>query len=547
MPAEFDSTQWFKDAIIYELPLKSFYDSNQDGIGDFRGAIQKLDYLQEIGITAIWLLPFFPSPLRDDGYDIADYYSINPIYGNMDDFNEFLKEAHKRGLKVIMELVINHTSDQHPWFQRARAAEPGSSHRNYYVWSYAEDKYNEVRIIFKDFEKSNWTWDEEVGQFFWHRFYSHQPDLNFDNPDVQREIFDVLDFWASKGVDGFRLDAIPYLYEREGTSGENLPETHAFLKKLRSILDEKYHGQIMFLAEANMWPEDSAGYFGDGDECHMNFHFPLMPRLYMSLRRQNRHDIVDILKATPPIPENCQWATFLRNHDELTLEMVTEENRQFMWEEYAPEKRARINLGIRKRLATLLDNDRRKIELMNVLLFSMPGTPVLYYGDEIGMGDNIWLNDRDGVRTPMQWTDEANAGFSEASPEELYLPVIESPLYHYKGVNVDAQRQQASSLFHWMRGIMDLYKKCPSLAHGSMTLLEPENERILAYVRETGDETILVVVNLSDRPQLAVLDAAPLIGRKPFELFGQLPFPEINEAEYTLTMNAYGYYWLRLD
>jgi maltose alpha-D-glucosyltransferase / alpha-amylase len=392
---------WYKDAVIYELPIKSFYDSNGDGIGDFRGAMQKLDYLEQLGVNALWVLPFFPSPLRDDGYDVADYYNVNPIYGNIDDFKAFVAEAHRRNMKVIIELVVNHTSDQHEWFQRAKMAPEGSSHRNFYVWSRSNDKYQGVRIIFQDYEPSNWTWDPDVEQYYWHRFFHHQPDLNFDNPEVQEEIAKVLDYWAQFGVDGFRLDAIPYLFEREGTSCENVPETHDYLKKLRAYVDEKYKGEILFLAEANMWPQDAAAYFGDGDECQMNFHFPLMPRLYMSLRRHNRQDILDILARTPEIPENCQWATFLRNHDELTLEMVTDEDREFMRAEYAPDPRARINLGIRRRLAPLMEGSRRKIEIMNVMLFSMPGTPVLYYGDEIGMGDNYYLDDRNGVRTPM--------------------------------------------------------------------------------------------------------------------------------------------------
>lgn len=422
---------WYKDAIIYELNTKGFRDTSGNGIGDFKGILSKLDYLEDLGVTALWLLPFYPSPLRDDGYDIADYYNINPIYGNLDDFKRFLDEAHKRNLKVITELVINHTSDQHPWFQRARKAPAGSPERDFYVWSDDDTKYRDVRIIFQDYEPSNWTWDAEAGAYYWHRFFHHQPDLNFENPAVQQEIFNILDYWANMGIDGFRLDAIPYLFEREGTNSENLPETHDFLKKLRSHM-EIHHENLLFLAEANMWPEDSASYFGDGDECHMNYHFPLMPRMYMSLKKEDRHPLTDIFEQTPEIPENCQWAMFLRNHDELTLEMVTDEERVYMRSNYAPDPKARINLGIRRRLAPLVENDRKRIELLNVLLFSLRGTPVLYYGDEIGMGDNYYLDDRNGVRTPMQWNGNKNAGFSEANPQSLYLPVINDPEYDYK-------------------------------------------------------------------------------------------------------------------
>ncbi len=538
---------WYKDAVIYELPVKSFYDSNGDGIGDFRGATEKLDYLQKLGVTAVWILPFFPSPLKDDGYDIADYYSVNPIYGSLEDFKTFVEEAHIRGMKVIIELVINHTSDQHPWFKRAKEAPAGSSHRDFYVWSDNSDKYDGVRIIFQDFEESNWTWDPDVEQYFWHRFYSHQPDLNFDNPEVQEEVIKVLDYWASFGVDGFRLDAIPYLFEREGTSCENLDETHVFLKKMRAHLDEKYGGRNMFLAEANMWPADSAAYLGDGDECHMNFHFPLMPRLYMSLQRQTRHDIVEILRATPEIPETTQWATFLRNHDELTLEMVTDEDREFMRDAYAANHQARINLGIRLRLARLMDGSRRKIQLMNVMLFSMPGTPVLYYGDEIGMGDNCYLNDRDGVRTPMQWSAHVNAGFSEANPQQLYLPVIIDPEYNYRAINVDVQESKHHSLLKWMRKIIRIYKQHTALARGTMEILEPDNERILAYLREEEGETILVVINLSSDPEAVELDLSRYAGKGTRELFGDQPFPGITEQPYLLTLASHGYYWLKIS
>ena len=538
---------WYKDAVIYELPLKSFYDSNDDGIGDFRGAIDKLDYLEELGVTAVWLLPFFPSPLKDDGYDIADYYTVNPIYGTLDDFREFVAGAKRRGIRVIIELVINHTSDQHPWFKRAKEAPEGSSFRNFYVWSRSADKYEGVRIIFKDFEDSNWTWDPEIEQYYWHRFYHHQPDLNFDNPDVRLEIFKIIDYWADFGVDGFRLDAIPYLFEREGTSCENVPETHAFLKELRAHIERKHGGEIMLLAEANMWPKDSAAYFGEGDECHMNFHFPLMPRLYMALKRHHRQDIVDILDETPEIPSVCQWATFLRNHDELTLEMVTEMDRWFMWEEYAENHQARINLGIRLRLARLMDGSRRKMELMNSLLFSMPGTPVLYYGDEIGMGDNCYLNDRDGVRTPMQWNANLNAGFSNANPQELYLPVVIDPEFNYRTINVEVQEKRHRSMLQWMRKMIGIYKDHPALRSGDMQLLFPANERILAYIRSCPSETVLVVANLSYKPEVVELDLSEYAGRSTREMIYETPFPQITDRPFLLTLGAYGFYWLQID
>lgn len=540
------ASQWYKDAVIYELPIKSFYDSNGDGIGDFKGAMQKLDYLERLGVNALWVLPFFPSPLRDDGYDVADYYSVNPIYGNLDDFKAFVAEAHRRNMRVIIELVINHTSDQHAWFQRAKKAPEGSSHRDFYVWSPTNDKYRGVRIIFQDYEPSNWSWDADVEQYYWHRFFHHQPDLNFDNPEVQQELFEVLDYWAQFGVDGFRLDAIPYLFEREGTSCENVPETHEFLKKVRAHVDKKYKGEILFLAEANMWPQDAAAYFGNDDECHMNFHFPLMPRLYMALRRHKRDDILEILARTPEIPENCQWATFLRNHDELTLEMVTDEDREFMRAEYAPDPKARINLGIRRRLACLMEGSSRKIELMNVLLFSMPGTPVLYYGDEIGMGDNYHLDDRNGVRTPMQWNASINAGFSSANPQELYLPVIIDPEYHYETVNVEVMEKKPRSILHWTQKIISLYKQHKAFARGSMIMLEPANHSILAYIRSYQNEHILSVVNLSDKPEVVELDLAAYSGWKTTELFGGNAFPAISEKPYQLTIGGYGYFWLKL-
>lgn len=491
---------WFKDAIIYQVHVKTFCDSDGDGTGDFKGLISKLDYIRDLGVNTIWVMPFYPSPLRDDGYDIADYSTINPKYGDVDDLKKLIAETHARGMRIITELVINHTSDQHEWFARAKKAPEGSSHRNFYVWSDNPEKYKGVRIIFTDFEPSNWSKDEETGLYYWHRFFSHQPDLNFDNPEVQSEIFKIMDYWAAMGVDGFRLDAIPYLYEREGTSCENLPETHAFLKKLRTYLDEKHEG-LLFLAEANMWPEDSAAYFGDGDECHMNYHFPLMPRLYLSLKKADREPIEYILNRTPAIPEACQWAVFLRCHDELTLEMVTLEDRKFMWENYSPDPRARINLGIRKRLSTLMDNDIRKIKLMNALLFSMPGTPLIYYGDEIGMGDNIWLNDRDGVRTPMQWNATKNAGFSEAEPSSLYLPVIEDETFHYTKVNVEQAEQDEYSLLHWMRQIIAIRRQFQVFGRGQFMFADADHPSILSYWRNYPNENILVVANLSAVPQ----------------------------------------------
>ncbi|MGZ5503646.1 MAG: maltose alpha-D-glucosyltransferase, partial [Chthoniobacterales bacterium] len=458
---------WYKDAIIYELHVKTFHDSNGDGIGDFRGLIEKLDYLQELGVTAIWLLPFYPSPLRDDGYDIADYYDVNPHFGTLQDFRDFLAAAHERGLRVITELVINHSSDQNPWFQRARRAPAGSPERELYVWSDTPDKYNGARIIFKDFETSNWSWDSVAKSYYWHRFYSHQPDLNFDNPGVHERVEAVCDFWLKMGVDGLRLDAVPYLYEREGTSCENLPETHTYLKKLRAHIDANFKDR-MLLAEANQWPEDAVSYFGKGDESHMNVHFPLMPRMFMALQMEDRFPIIDILDQTPAIPENCQWAMFLRNHDELTLEMVTDEERDYMWRVYANDPTARINLGIRRRLAPLLANSRRKIELLNTLLFSMPGTPVLYYGDEIGMGDNFYLGDRNGVRTPMQWSPDRNAGFSKANPQQLYLPITIDPEYHYEAINVENQQKNLSSLLWWMRRVIAMRKNYKAFSRGSL-------------------------------------------------------------------------------
>ena len=537
---------WYKDAIIYELHIKAFFDSNGDGIGDFEGLMQKLDYLEDLGVTAIWLLPFYPSPLRDDGYDIADYYNINPSYGDVEDFKIFIKEAHSRGLKVITELVINHTSDQHPWFQRARKAPEGSNERDYYVWSDDPHKYKDARIIFTDTEPSNWSWDAEAKSYYWHRFFSHQPDLNFDNPQVQQEVFDVLDYWCKMGVDGFRLDAVPYLFEREDTNCENLPQTHEFLKKLRAHVDKNYENKVL-LAEANMWPEDSAAYFGDGDECHMNYHFPIMPRMFMSVKMEDRYPIIDIIDQTPEIPENCQWGIFLRNHDELTLEMVTDEERDYMYKVYTKDPQAKINVGIRHRLAPLLENNRSKIELMNVLLFSLPGTPIIYYGDEIGMGDNFYLGDRDGVRTPMQWTADRNAGFSSANPHKLYLPLIIDPEYKYESINVETQQMISSSLLWWMKRIIGMRKKYKAFGRGNIEFLSPANSKVIAYTRTYEDEKILVIGNLSRFSQPAELDLEDYKGYTPVEVFSHNRFPEITERPYLFTLSPYGYYWFVLE
>src|SRR5437870_10935515 len=523
---------WYKDAIIYELHVKTFCDSDGDGMGDFRGLIEKLDYLQDLGVTAIWLLPFYPSPLRDDGYDIADYFDVNPTFGSLNDFRALLDAAHERNLRVITELVINHTSDQNPWFQKSRRAaaaaaagaiEPGYggdiAYKDFYVWSNTPEKYKDARIIFKDFETSNWAWDPVAKAYYWHRFYSHQPDLNFDNEAVHDALFKVLEFWMNLGVDAFRLDAIPYLYEREGTICENLPETHAYLKKLRAHLDAKHPGK-MLLAEANQWPEDSLPYFGDGDECHMAFHFPVMPRMYMALAQEDRFPIIDIMAQTPPIPPNCQWALFLRNHDELTLEMVTEEDRDYMWRTYASDRQARINLGIRRRLSPLLQNHRGGIHLMNGLLFSFPGTPIIYYGDEIGMGDNIYLGDRNGVRTPMQWSADRNAGFSRANPQSLYLPVIIDPQYHYEQINVEVQQGSPYSLLWWTKRLIATRRRYQAFGRGTIEFLYPENRKILAFVRRYQEETILVVANLSRLVQCFEVDLAQFRGLAPVELSG---------------------------
>jgi maltose alpha-D-glucosyltransferase / alpha-amylase len=544
--AAHDDPLWYKDAIIYELHVRTFFDSDGDGMGDFPGLTAKLDYLQDLGVTALWLLPFYPSPWKDDGYDIADYSDVHPAYGTLKDFRTFLREAKKRGLRVITELVINHTSDQHPWFQRARRAKPGSAARDFYVWSDTPEKYQEARIIFQDFESSNWAWDPVAEQYFWHRFYSQQPDLNFDNPKVHQAVFRAMDFWFAMGVDGMRLDAVPYLYEREGTNCENLPETHAFLKELRTHVDGKYPG-TMLLAEANQWPEDAVAYFGDGDECHMSFHFPVMPRLFMALQMEDRFPIVDIMDQTPAIPESAQWAVFLRNHDELTLEMVTDEERDYMYRMYAHDRQMRINVGIRRRLAPLMGNNRRKIELLNGLLFSLPGTPVLYYGDEIGMGDNVYLGDRNGVRTPMQWSGDRNAGFSRANPQALYLPPIIDPEYHYEAINVEAQQNNPSSLLWWIKRLIALRKRYQAFGRGTLEFLQPDNRKVLAFVREYQDQRILVVANLSRVVQAVRLDLSAHAGVTPVELSGRTRFPPVKEEPYFLTLGGYAFYWFALE
>lgn len=538
--------QWYRDAVIYQVHVRSFGDANADGVGDFAGLTARLDYLVDLGVTAVWLLPFYPSPLRDDGYDIADYGGINPTYGTLRDFRTFMRAAHDRGLRVITELVLNHTSDAHPWFQRARTSEPDSRWRNFYVWSDDPSRYSQARIIFEDFESSNWTWDPVAGAYYFHRFFSHQPDLNFDNPEVRRTMLRAVDRWLDMGVDGVRLDAVPYLFERDGTNCENLPETHEFLRDLRAHVDHRYPDR-MLLAEANQWPEDAVEYFGDGDECHMAFHFPLMPRLYMALRMEDRHPVIDILEQTPPLPESAQWAIFLRNHDELTLEMVTDEERDYMYRAYAVDPRMRVNVGIRRRLAPLMANDRRRIELLNGLLFSLPGTPVVYYGDEIGMGDNVYLGDRDAVRTPMQWSPDRNAGFSSANPQQLFLPVVIDPQFHYESVNVEAQSTNPSSLLNWMRHIIAVRQQHPVMGRGDIEFLYPENAKVLAYLRTDGDQTVLVVANLSRQAQSVHLDLRPWRGLMPVELFGGVTFPQVGEAPYNLTLGPYDFFWFRLD
>ncbi len=541
---------WFKDAIIYQLHLKSFFDGNNDGVGDFRGLIEKLDYIAELGVTAVWLLPFYPSPRRDDGYDIADYRGVHADYGTLADASAFVQAAHERGLKVITELVINHTSDQHPWFQRARLAPKGSPERDFYVWSDSDEKYAGTRIIFTDTEKSNWSWDEAAGQYYWHRFFSHQPDLNFDNPAVMEEVLSVMRFWLDLGIDGLRLDAVPYLVEREGTNNENLPETHALLKKIRAEMDIHAPGR-MLLAEANQWPEDAQVYFGEGDECHMSFHFPLMPRMYMAIAREDRFPITDIMRQTPAIPSNCQWAVFLRNHDELTLEMVTSGERDYLWETYAADRRARLNLGIRRRLSPLLQRDRRRIELMNGLLLSMPGTPVIYYGDEIGMGDNIFIGDRDGVRTPMQWSIDRNGGFSRADPAKLVLPPIMDPIYGFQAVNVEAQASDPHSVLNWMRRMLAVRQRHKAFGRGTQRFLYPGNRKVLAYLREYdpedgSGETILCVYNLSRSAQAVELDLSAFTGRVPVDAVGGSVFPPVGQLSYLLTLPPYAFYWFLL-
>ena len=535
---------WYKDAVFYELHVKAYADANADGMGDFPGLLTRLDHLQDLGVDCVWLLPMYPSPFRDDGYDISDYCAVHPQYGTLDGFKAFLAAAHERGLKVVTELVLNHTSDQHPWFKEARSA-PDSPKRDFYVWSDSDDRYRGVRIIFRDTEMSNWAWDPVSKAYYWHRFFSHQPDLNFDNPAVREEIWQVMRFWLELGVDGFRVDAVPYLVEREGTSCENLPETHAVLRELRQRMQAEFPGR-MLLAEANMWPEDVRPYFGHGDEFHMAFHFPIMPRMFMALRLEDRKPLVEIIERTPPIPASCQWGLFLRNHDELTLEMVTDAERDYMYEEYARDPVARINLGIRRRLAPLLDGDRRRIELMNALLLSLPGSPVLYYGDEIGMGDNVYLGDRNGVRTPMQWTGGWNGGFSTADPERLYQPLISNPVYGYQAVNVESQRRQENSLLNWMKRVLQVRRSTRVFGRGTIEFLSPANHRVLAYVRSLDGEKVLVVNNLSGTAQAVELDLNALGGAIPIEMFGRSLFPRIRERPYVMTLGPYDFFWFRL-
>jgi maltose alpha-D-glucosyltransferase/alpha-amylase len=537
---------WFKDAVIYELPVKSFFDANADGIGDFKGLHAKLDYLQALGVTCLWLLPFFPSPLKDDGYDIADYLAVHPSYGTLDDFKEFLHAAHDRGLRVIIELVLNHTSDQHPWFKRARSSPPGSPERDFYVWSDTDERYSGTRIIFVDTEPSNWTWDPVAQAYYWHRFFRHQPDLNFDNPAVVREVLAVLDFWVDLGVDGFRLDAVPYLYEREGTSCENLPATHQLIKTIRAHLDARAPGR-MLLAEANQLPIDVRAYFGDGDECHMAYHFPVMPRIFMALHVEDRQPIVEAMESTPPIPENCQWALFLRNHDELTLEMVTDDERDYLYLAYSLDPQARLNVGIRRRLAPLVGNNRRRIELLAGLLFSFPGTPIIYYGDEIGMGDNLYLGDRNGVRTPMQWSGDRNAGFSRADPARLYSPVIMDAVYGYQALSVESEERDQGSLLHWMRNMIRLRRMFKIFGRGSIHFLSPSNNKVLAYLRQHGDDVVLCIANLARTVQPCELDLSAYDGFTPVEMLGYTEFPNIGTLPYFLTLGPYGFYWFELQ
>ena len=540
-----DDALWYKDAVIYQVNVKSFFDSNDDGIGDFKGLTSKLEYIRDLGVNTIWLMPFYPSPLKDDGYDIADYQDVHPQFGTLDDFRKMLGEAHRLGLKVVTELIINHTSDQHPWFQAARRAPADSPQRDFYVWSDTDQKYLGTRIIFTDTESSNWTWDPLAKAYYWHRFFSHQPDLNFDNPEVMKAVLKIMRFWLDLGVDGFRLDAIPYLVEREGTNNENLRETHAVIKELRAAIDASYENRFL-LAEANQWPEDVREYFGDGDECHMAYHFPLMPRIYMAIAQEDRYPIIEIMQQTPDIPESCQWAIFLRNHDELTLEMVTSKERDYMYTTYASDLQARINLGIRRRLAPLMENDLDRIKLMNSLLLSMPGSPILYYGDEIGMGDNFFIGDRNGVRTPMQWSPDRNAGFSRADPQRLYLPPIMDAVYGYQSTNVEAQSRDPSSLLSWTKRLLAVRKTSQAFGRGSRRFLRPGNRKILAYLREFGEDSILCVANLSRSAQPVELNLAPFKGRVPVEMLGRTAFPPIGDLPYLLTISGYGFYWFRL-
>ncbi len=540
------SSHWFQNAIIYELPVRAFSDWNADGIGDFPGLLDKLDYLEWLGVDCLWLLPFYPSPLRDDGYDISDFSTVSPEYGTLNDFREFLDEAHNRGLRVLTDLVLNHTSDQHRWFQESRSS-PESPYRNWYVWSRNPDRYPDARIIFLDTEASNWSWDPVAQAYYWHRFYAHQPDLNYDEPAVREAMLKVVYHWLDMGLDGFRCDAVPYLFEREGTNCENLPETHAFLQELRAKVEARYGGDRVLLAEANQWPADVVQYFGRGNEFHMAFHFPLMPRLFMAIRQETRRPVVDILQQTPVIPDNCQWGLFLRNHDELTLEMCTDEERDYMYYEYARDPRMKLNLGIRRRLAPIVENSRHQIELMNILLFSLPGAPILYYGDEIGMGDNIYLSDRNGVRTPMQWNVDRNGGFSKAPAERLYSPLIQNPLYSYQAVNVERQFQDPNSLLNWMRALIQLRKANPVLARGRLEFLSPDNPRVLAYLRTSEERTVLVVANLAKTAQAAGLDLRRYPGWRPVEMLGEAVFPPINSGDYQITLGPYGYYLFRLE
>jgi maltose alpha-D-glucosyltransferase/alpha-amylase len=535
---------WYKDAVFYEVPIKSFYDSNGDGIGDLNGLTAKLDYLKNLGVDCLWLLPMYASPLRDDGYDISDFYAIHPDYGTVADFERLVAAAHERGIRVVADLVLNHTSDQHPWFQEAR--KPGSPKRDWYVWSDTDERYKGARIIFTDTEKSNWTWDPVARAYYWHRFFSHQPDLNYDNPEVRAEMLKVMRFWLDRGIDGFRVDAAPYLFEREGTNCENLPETHGFLKDLRAAIDEEYKDRVL-LAEANQLPAEVRPYFGDGDECHMAFHFPLMPRIFIAIRKEDRRPIADVLRETPAIPDSCQWALFLRNHDELTLEMVTEEEREYMYREYAEDPRMKVNVGIRRRLSPLLGFGRRRMELLASLILSLPGSPVLYYGDEIGMGDNIYLGDRHGVRTPMQWSSDRNAGFSRADPERLYAQPVLNPVFSYQAINVESQERMHGSLLHWMRRLIGIRKRHPAFGRGSFELLHPENHKVLCYLRRHEEQVLLVLVNLSRYAQPFTLDLAKYAGWTPVELFGENPFPVIMDAPYPMSLAAHGFLWFRLE